>query len=141
MRIRVCYLGCHAAGLFCYLVMCIHYSCFTSICVLFTDFPSYIPSLIKIVCGIQKLMGGYTDTTGAQHGVRISLLLFFQYRKSWLKTKNGNLSTINAGRCRNVIALICFVSGLKILRNAYGRNEWMQRERNIDISAKFRKTN
>jgi hypothetical protein len=45
MRIRVRYLDCHEAGLCCYLVMhtenpYLHYSCFTSICDLFTDSPS-----------------------------------------------------------------------------------------------------
>jgi hypothetical protein len=33
----------------------------------------YIPSLIKIGSGIQKLIGGFPDT---QHGDRISLLSF-----------------------------------------------------------------
>jgi hypothetical protein len=41
MRICVCYLDCHEAGLWCYLVIqkahYIHYSCFTPICDLFTD--------------------------------------------------------------------------------------------------------
>jgi hypothetical protein len=37
-----------------------------------------IPSLMKIGSGIQKLMGGYTDT---QEGDLISLLLFFQNKK------------------------------------------------------------
>jgi hypothetical protein len=41
---HVCYLDCHEAGLCCYLVIYIetyyaHYSCFTSICGLFTDSP------------------------------------------------------------------------------------------------------
>jgi hypothetical protein len=37
MHMHVCYLDCHEAQLCCYL----HYSCFTSICDLFTDSPSY----------------------------------------------------------------------------------------------------
>jgi hypothetical protein len=37
MRMRVCYLDCHEAERCCY----VHYSCFTSICDLFTDSPSY----------------------------------------------------------------------------------------------------
>jgi hypothetical protein len=37
----------------------------------------YIPSLINIALGIQKLMGG----GNRQHGDRISLLLFFKIRK------------------------------------------------------------
>jgi hypothetical protein len=41
LRMRVCYLDCHEGGLCCYLVTqkpyYVHYSCFTSICVLFTD--------------------------------------------------------------------------------------------------------
>jgi hypothetical protein len=46
MRMRVCYLDCHEVGLCCYLVIHIetyyvHYSCFTSICDLFTDSPWY----------------------------------------------------------------------------------------------------
>jgi hypothetical protein len=44
MHMHVCYIDCHGAGLCCYLVihignLFIHYSCFTSICDLFTDFP------------------------------------------------------------------------------------------------------
>jgi hypothetical protein len=46
LRLRVCYLECHEAGLCCYLVIHIenlqyyvHYSCCTSICDLFTDSP------------------------------------------------------------------------------------------------------
>jgi hypothetical protein len=35
---------------------------------------TYIPSFLKIGSGIQKLIGGYTDT---QTGELISLLLFF----------------------------------------------------------------
>jgi hypothetical protein len=44
MRMRVCYLDCHEVGLCCYLVIYyyIHYSCFTSICDVFTDSPSYV---------------------------------------------------------------------------------------------------
>jgi hypothetical protein len=45
IRMRVCYLDCHEAELCCYLVIHIenihHYSCFTSICDLFIDYPSY----------------------------------------------------------------------------------------------------
>jgi hypothetical protein len=45
MRMRVSYLDYHRTGLYCYLVVhrkiCVHYSCFTSICDLFTDFSSY----------------------------------------------------------------------------------------------------
>jgi hypothetical protein len=39
MRMRVCFLDCHEAGLCCYLV---HYSSSTYICDLFTDSPSYV---------------------------------------------------------------------------------------------------
>jgi hypothetical protein len=39
MGMRVCYLDYHEAELYCYLVI-VHYSCFTSICDLFTDSPS-----------------------------------------------------------------------------------------------------
>jgi hypothetical protein len=50
MRMRVCYLDCHETGLYRYLVIqktyFIHYSCFTSICDLFTDSPSYILLLL-----------------------------------------------------------------------------------------------
>jgi hypothetical protein len=45
MRMRVCYFDCHEAGLCCYLVIqtyYVHYSCFTSICDVFTDSPWYI---------------------------------------------------------------------------------------------------
>jgi hypothetical protein len=47
MSMLVCYLDCHEAGLCCYLVIPVHkicyvlYSCFTSICELFTNCPSY----------------------------------------------------------------------------------------------------
>jgi hypothetical protein len=45
MRMRVCYLDCHEAGPCCYLMIqktnYIHHSCFTSICDLFSDSPSY----------------------------------------------------------------------------------------------------
>jgi hypothetical protein len=47
MRTHVCYLDCHEAGLSFYLVIYwktyyVHYSCFISICVLFTDSPSQL---------------------------------------------------------------------------------------------------
>jgi hypothetical protein len=47
MRMRVCYLDCHEAGLCYYLAIhtetyYVHYSCFTSICDIFTDSPSYV---------------------------------------------------------------------------------------------------
>jgi hypothetical protein len=47
MRMRVCYLDCHKAELCCYLrvhieTYYVNYSCFTSICDIFTDSPSYI---------------------------------------------------------------------------------------------------
>jgi hypothetical protein len=41
-----------------------------------------IPSFIKIVSGVQKVMGGYTDR---QLSDRISLLLFFPNKESRLK--------------------------------------------------------
>jgi hypothetical protein len=41
----------------------------------------YIPSLIKIGSGIQKLMRGVSQTH-RQHGDFISLLLFFQNKES-----------------------------------------------------------
>jgi hypothetical protein len=40
----------------------------------------YVPSFIKIGSGIQKLMGGYTDTHGQQRDP-IILLYFFKIRK------------------------------------------------------------
>jgi hypothetical protein len=43
----------------------------------------HIPSLIEIVSGIQKLIGGETHR---QHGDHISLLLLFQNKESKLKT-------------------------------------------------------
>jgi hypothetical protein len=42
----------------------------------------YIPSFIKIGSGIQKLIGGCTDT---QHGDRISPFSFFQNKENRLK--------------------------------------------------------
>jgi hypothetical protein len=42
----------------------------------------YLPNFISIGLGIQKLMGGFTDT---QHGERMSLLSFFQSKESRLK--------------------------------------------------------
>jgi hypothetical protein len=46
MRMRVCYLDYHEAGLCCYLVIqkayYVYYNCFTSIYDLFTDSPSYL---------------------------------------------------------------------------------------------------
>jgi hypothetical protein len=46
----------------------------------------YIPRFIKIVSGIQSLMGegGFTDT---QHGDVMSLLSYFQNKESRLKIK------------------------------------------------------
>jgi hypothetical protein len=44
----------------------------------------YVPSFIKIGGGIQKLIRGYTDTAARQHGDFISLLLFFNNKKSGL---------------------------------------------------------
>jgi hypothetical protein len=44
----------------------------------------YVPSFIKIGSGVQKLIGGYTDTdthTHGQHRDFISLLYFFEIRK------------------------------------------------------------
>jgi hypothetical protein len=43
-----------------------------------------IPNFIKIGSGIQKLVGGGTQTH-RQHGDRISLFLFFQNKESRLK--------------------------------------------------------
>jgi hypothetical protein len=40
----------------------------------------YVLSFIKIGSGVQKLMGGYTQTLG-QQGDLISLLYFFKIRK------------------------------------------------------------
>jgi hypothetical protein len=52
MRIRVCYLDCHDAGLCCYLVVqktyYIHYSYFISICDPFTDSSSQIVNYFRI---------------------------------------------------------------------------------------------
>jgi hypothetical protein len=45
----------------------------------------YIPSLIKIVSGIQKLMRGDSQTH-RQHGDRISLLKNFQNKERRLKS-------------------------------------------------------
>jgi hypothetical protein len=45
---------------------------------------TYIPSLIKIGSGIQKLIGGDSQTH-RQHGDLIRLLLFFQNKESRLK--------------------------------------------------------
>jgi hypothetical protein len=50
MRMRVCYRDCHQAGLCCYLVIHIEnllhaLQLFISICILFTDFPSYVLGL------------------------------------------------------------------------------------------------
>jgi hypothetical protein len=44
----------------------------------------YIPSFIKIVSGVQKLIGGNSQTH-RQHGDRISLLSFFQNKEIRLK--------------------------------------------------------
>jgi hypothetical protein len=45
----------------------------------------YIPNYIETRLAIQKLMGEYAYTyTQRQHGYRISLLLFFQNKKSRL---------------------------------------------------------
>jgi hypothetical protein len=58
MGIRVCYLACHEAGLCCYLVIHIEnyyvrYSCFTSICDLFTVSPSYLHrTCLLVVCRV-----------------------------------------------------------------------------------------
>jgi hypothetical protein len=41
----------------------------------------YIPSFIKTVSAIQKLMGGGHTKTHRQHGNHISLLYFFKIRK------------------------------------------------------------
>jgi hypothetical protein len=53
MRMRVCYVDCHEAGLCCYLVTHIktyyvRYSCFTSIFELFTDSPSYFKAQLLV---------------------------------------------------------------------------------------------
>jgi hypothetical protein len=41
----------------------------------------YVPSFIKIGSGIQKLIGGHTDTHTRQQRDLISLLHFFKIRK------------------------------------------------------------
>jgi hypothetical protein len=51
MRMRVCYLDCYNDGLCCYLVIhrksiTFNYSCFTSICDIFIDSPSYLSNMI-----------------------------------------------------------------------------------------------
>jgi hypothetical protein len=44
-----------------------------------------IPSFIKIVSGIQKLMDGGDTQTHRKHGDCISLLLFFKHKETKLK--------------------------------------------------------
>jgi hypothetical protein len=46
----------------------------------------YIATFRKIGSGIQKLIGGIYVQTHRQQGDLISLLLFFQYKESRLKT-------------------------------------------------------
>jgi hypothetical protein len=52
VTLHVCFLDCHEAGLCCYLVIhienyYIHHNCFTSICDLFTDSPSYSSQIVS----------------------------------------------------------------------------------------------
>jgi hypothetical protein len=47
----------------------------------------YIPNLLKICSGIQKLMGGRFTKT--QHGDLTSLLLFFKNKENMLKILNS----------------------------------------------------
>jgi hypothetical protein len=55
MRVRVCYIDCHEAGLCCYVLIhienlkiyYIHYSCFTSISDLFSDYRMYYTTGLK----------------------------------------------------------------------------------------------
>jgi hypothetical protein len=59
MRMRICYLDYHEAGLGCYLVIHIktyyvHYRCLTSICDLFTDSPSYKTSLSIFLYNVEQ---------------------------------------------------------------------------------------
>jgi hypothetical protein len=49
----------------------------------------YIPSLIKIDSGIQKLTGQYTHTLHRQHCDYNSLLLFFQSKEGRLIIKGA----------------------------------------------------
>jgi hypothetical protein len=55
---------------------------FISICDLFTESPSYIPSFIKIGSGIQVLMGEGDTQTHRQQGDVMSLHLFFDVNTS-----------------------------------------------------------
>jgi hypothetical protein len=64
-----------------------------------SDAVMYIPRFIKIWSGIQKLIGGYTDTqthrrtdTRRQHGDLLSLHLFFQNKESRLKMADRKVS-------------------------------------------------
>jgi hypothetical protein len=53
----------------------------------------YIPSFLKIGSGIQKLMGGNTQTH-RQHGDLLSLLLFFQNKECRL-IMNGLVTNVS----------------------------------------------
>jgi hypothetical protein len=46
----------------------------------------YIPNFIKIGSGIQKLLRGIYIQTHRQHGDLISLLIFFLYKESRLRS-------------------------------------------------------
>jgi hypothetical protein len=57
MHVRVSYLDCHEAGLCCYLAMHIenyyvNFSCFNSICDLFTDSTMYIIIFSDVTCNV-----------------------------------------------------------------------------------------
>jgi hypothetical protein len=52
----------------------------------------YVPSFIQIGSGVQKLIGGYTDTHRQQRDL-ISLLCFFKIRKIGLKNRAWSMGT------------------------------------------------
>jgi hypothetical protein len=64
MRMGVCYRDCHEVRLCPYLVIHDHYSCFTSICDLFTDSPSYYGSRDISVGRETRLRAGRAGNRG-----------------------------------------------------------------------------
>jgi hypothetical protein len=116
MRMHVCYLDCHEAGVCCYLVITlktyyVHYSWFTAIFDLFTDSPSCLLKLNDYIWGHlgqgPRPNGPADPCLFVMSNVRV-MLMVLQYAQSCMRSH-----IITAARIR--IALPTFLSAVQLL--------------------------